>query len=102
MRIEERTSKAKSFVRSAMEFIELAHKEGEMTQEEYSMLKEDLVDAKHSLYKAEDKCLRAIRRRSYREHAVFSMIRARTNLQRDDQSHEARYMLYNAISIMIA
>ena len=102
MRIEKRTSNAKSLVRSAMELIELARKEGEMTQEEHSMLKEDLVDAKHCLYKAEDKCLRTMRRRSYREHAVFCMIRARTNLQRDDQSHKAQYMLYEAIANMIA
>ena len=101
MRVGERTEKAKDCINIAKNEILLLRNKYEMTQDVYSIVKEHLDDAHHSIYQSKESGLRSDRKRSNRRSAVFSLSEAYSVIKKTNPDTNARLRIFSAIESFI-
>ena len=101
MRVEERTEKAKDCINMAKGEIFRLRKNEEMTQDVYSIVREHLDDAYHSIYQSRESGLRSDRRRWIRRSAVFNLAEAYSVIKKTNPDTDARLRIFSAIESFI-
>ena len=101
MRIEERTSHAADCIAVAIDCLNNLRHQEEMTQDVYSMVRESLDDAKHSLLQSRESGLRTERKKWIRQHAVFKLMEAHAIVTKTNYYSESRERIQAAIFSLI-
>ena len=101
MRIEERTSHAADCIAVAIDCLNNLRHQEEMTQDVYSMVRESLDDAKHSLLQSRESGLRAEKKKWIRQHAVFKLMEAHAIVTKANYYSDSRERIQAAIFSLI-
>ena len=101
MRVEERIDKAKDCINMAKNEILLLRKNEEITEDVYSIVRENLDDASHYIYVSTYSTLATDRKRSNRRSAVFSLSEAYSVIKKTNPDTDARLRIFSAIASFI-